>query len=80
MLEALADPDADVLARAGDALAGFFLGDSKVKEALSQQAQALRAATSSPDLIVQAHAVSALEKMGERPPAESMLRARTSEP
>ena len=78
LLEALADPDPDVLARAGDALAGFFFGDAKVKEALSQHAQALRAATSSSDSIVQAHAVSALEKMGERPPAASMLSASSS--
>lgn len=78
LLEALADPDPDVLARAGDALAGAYVGDPKVKEALSQHAEALRAATSSSDSIVQAHAVSALEKMGERPPAASMLRSSSS--
>jgi NAD(P)-dependent dehydrogenase (short-subunit alcohol dehydrogenase family) len=49
-----------------------------VKTALAAHTQALRAATSSSDPIVQAPAVSALEKMGERPPAESMLRASNS--
>lgn len=78
LLDALGDPDPGVVARAGDALAGFFLGDSKIKDALAQHTQALRAATSSSDSIVQAHAVSALEKMGERPPAASMLRASSS--
>jgi HEAT repeat protein len=78
LLEALADPDPDVLARAADALAGSFLDDQQVKAALSQRIPALRAATSSKDAIVQAHAVSALENMGERPPGESMLRASSS--
>jgi len=78
LLEALADSDPDVLARAADALAGSFLDDPTVKTALSQRAPALRAATSSKDSIVQAHAVSALENMGERPAAESMLRASSS--
>ncbi len=78
LLEALADPDPDVVARAADALAGWFLDDASVKAALSARVPALRAATSSSDSIVQAHAVSALEKMGERPPAENMLRASSS--
>lgn len=78
LLEALADPDPDVLARAADGLAGFFLDDPEVKTSLSLRVPALRAATSSSDQIVQAHAASALEKMGERPPAGGMLRASSS--
>lgn len=78
MLEALADPSPDVMSRAADGLAGWFLDDPAVKTALAAHTESLRAATSSSDPIVQAHAVSALEKMGERPPAESMLRASNS--
>jgi HEAT repeat protein len=78
LMEALGDPSPDVVSRAADGLAGLFLDDPAVKTALSAHADALRAATSSSDPIVQAHAVSALEKMGDRPPAESMLRASSS--
>ncbi len=78
LLEALGDPSPDVLSRAADGLAGWFLDDPAVKTALAAHTEALRAATSSSDPIIQAHAVSALEKMGERPPAESMLRASSS--
>jgi HEAT repeat protein len=75
LLEALADPDPDVVARAADALAGWFLDDAEVKATLSTYVPVLRTATASVDSITQAHAVSALEKMGARPPAESMLRS-----
>jgi HEAT repeat protein len=78
LLEALADPDLDVESRAADALAGWFLDDAEIKTALSAHSESLRGAASSPDAIIQAHAISALEKMGERPPAESMLRATSS--
>jgi HEAT repeat protein len=78
LLEALGDPSPDVLSRAADGLAGWFLDDPAVKAALATHTETLRAATSSSDPIVQAHAVSALEKMGERPPAESLLRASSS--
>jgi HEAT repeat protein len=78
LVEALGDPAPDVLSRAADGLAGWFLDDSAVKTALAAHVDALRSATSSADPIVQAHAVSALEKMGERPPAESMLRSSNS--
>ena len=78
LLEALGDPSPDVMSRAADGLAGWFLDDPAVKTALAAHTEALRAAASSSDPIVQAHAVSALEKMGERPPAESMLRASNS--
>jgi HEAT repeat protein len=75
LLEALGDPAPDVVARAADGLAGLFFEDPAVKTAVAAHTKTLREATSSSDPIVQAHAVSALEKMGERPPAESMLRA-----
>lgn len=75
LLEALGDPLPDVVTRAADGLAGIFFEDPAVKTALAAHVETLRAATSSSDPIVQAHAVSALEKMGERPPSESMLRA-----
>jgi HEAT repeat protein len=78
LLEALGDPSPDVVSRAADGLAGVFPDDAAVKTALSAQIDALRAATLSPDPIVQAHAMSALQKMGERPPLESMLRASSS--
>jgi HEAT repeat protein len=78
LLEALGDPSPDVLSRAADGLAGWFLDDPAVKTALAAHVETLRAASSSSDPIVQAHAVSALEKMGERPPAESVLRASSS--
>jgi len=75
LLRALDDPEADVVSRAADALAGFYLDERGVRAAVEAHAPRLRAATSSPDPITQAHAVSALEKLGERPPAESVLRA-----
>jgi len=78
LLEALGDPSPDVVSRAADGLAGWFLEDPAVKTALTAHAEALRTAASSSDPIVQAHAVSALEKMGERPPSASMLRAANS--
>lgn len=78
LVEALADPDPDVESRAADALAGWFLEDAAVKTALSAHSKTLRTATSSADPIIQAHAISALEKMGERPPAASTLRATSS--
>jgi len=78
LLEALADLSPDVVSRAADGLAGWFLDDTAVKTALASHVETLRKATSSSDPIVQAHAVSALEKMGERPPSASMLRASNS--
>lgn len=78
LLEALADASPGVVSRAADGLAGWFLDDPAVKTALASHVETLRKATSSSDPIVQAHAVSALEKMGERPPSASMLRASNS--
>jgi HEAT repeat protein len=78
LVEALADPDPDVESRAADGLAGWFLDEADIKTAVSAHVKSLRAASSSPDPIIQAHAISALEKLGERPPASSMLRATNS--
>ncbi|HMG52672.1 MAG TPA: HEAT repeat domain-containing protein [Kofleriaceae bacterium] len=75
LLEALGDPDPDVESRAADVLAGWYLDHSGVRTAVTEHVPRLNAATSSTDRIVQAHAVSALEKLGQRPPAASMLHA-----
>ncbi|HEY2737095.1 MAG TPA: HEAT repeat domain-containing protein [Thermoanaerobaculia bacterium] len=75
LLAALGDPESDVETRAADGLAGWFLDEAGVGDALTARVPSLRAATGSPDPIVQAHAISALEKMGEPPPAASILAA-----
>lgn len=75
LLEALGDRDRDVESRAADGLAGWFIDEAGVREALAGHVQSLRDATGSSDPIVQAHAMSALEKMGERPPSGSILTA-----
>ena len=78
LLDALSDPSPDVEARAADGLAGWFLEDASVKTALRQHVASLGEAATNPDPIVQAHAISALEKMGERPPPAAILAASNS--
>jgi len=78
LLQALGDPDADVETRAADVLAGWFLDHSDVRSVVTAHIPRLTAATSSPDRIIQSHAVSALEKLGQRPPAASVLRAQNA--
>ena len=75
LLEALRDADPDVEVRAADVLAGWYLDRPGVRATVMEHVTHLTAATGSPDRIIQAHAVSALEKLGQRPPAASMLRA-----
>lgn len=75
LLLALDDPHPDVTSRAADALAGWYRDHDGVRAALQAHIEHIRAATASSDAITQAHAVSALEKLGERPPVASILRA-----
>ena len=75
LLEALRDQDPDVVARAADSLAGWLIGEPGVREALARRVPVLREAAGSPDVIVQLHAVTALQQMGEQPPVAGMLAA-----
>lgn len=78
LLDALGDPDYDVQSRAAEGLAAHLIHEPGVREALTKHLPSLRAAAASPDHIVQAHAIGALEKMGERPPATAILTAHSS--
>jgi HEAT repeat protein len=79
LVRALDDRDPDVETRAGEGLAAWFLTAPGVRLALSGHLDSLRAAVASKDQIVQAHAIRALQQMGERPPTAGMLAATNGE-